>query len=184
MPFTPLHTARLLIRPMTLDDAADMAQRRSDPETAKYQAWVVPYPVERARELIKGVIERGDIMPGEWFQLAVERESDGRIVGDLAVFLSEDGHTAEIGYTLHRWARGHYMATEAAAAMCDYLVDVLGVHRIQATTDPHNRASTRLLDRLGFVHEGTKRESYWLGDAVSDDAIFGLLAREWLARRD
>lgn len=184
MTFTPISTARLTLRPMVMADAADLAERRSDPSTAKYQSWVVPYPLERAQALIAGIEARGDVVPGEWFQLTVERQPDGRIVGDVAVYLSEDGHTAQIGYTLHPWARGHYFATEAAGAACDYLVDVVGVHRIEATTDPRNLASVRLLDRLGFIHEGTKRESYWVADSVTDDALYGLLAREWIARRD
>lgn len=168
---------------MVLSDAADLAERRSDPDTAKYQAWVVPYPLERAQELIAGLMERGDVVPGHWFQLAVERTSDGRIVGDCAIHLFEDGHTAEIGYTLHPWARGHYFSTEAAGAVCDYVVNVLGVHRIEAHTDPRNLASVRVLDRLGFMHEGTMRESYWVGDAVTDNAMYSLLAREWKQRQ-
>jgi ribosomal-protein-alanine N-acetyltransferase len=183
MAFTPLTTGRLTLRPMVATDAADLAERRSDLATAKYQAWTVPYPLERAEALIAEMTQRGDVVPGHWFQLAVERTSDGRIVGDCAIHLSEDAHTAEIGYTLHPWARGHYFSTEAAGAVCDYVVDVLGVHRIEAHTDPRNTASVRVLDRLGFAHEGTMRESYWVGDSVTDNAIYGLLARDWIRRR-
>ncbi|WP_061963166.1 GNAT family N-acetyltransferase [Demequina aurantiaca] len=183
MAFSPLTTGRLTLRAMVPGDAADLAERRSDPATARYQAWVVPYPVESAQALIDAMVERGDVTPGEWFLLAVERTKDGRIVGDVGIRLSEDSHTAEIGYTLHPWARGHYFSTEATGAVCDYVVNVLGVHRIEATTDPGNLPSVRVLDRLGFIHEGTKRESYWVGDRITDDAMYGLLAREWKQRQ-
>lgn len=183
MAFSPLTTGRLTLRAMVKGDAPDLAERRSDPGTARYQAWVVPYPVASAEALIDAMEAHGDITPGAWFLLAVERTSDGRVVGDVAIRLSEDSHTAEIGYTLHPWARGHYFSTEAAGAVCDYVVDVLGVHRIEAVTDPDNIPSARVLERLGFQHEGTKRESYWVGDRITDDAMYGLLAREWNQRK-
>ena len=183
MEMLPLQTERLDLRPMTPADAEDLAARRSDPETARFQSWTAPYPIEWARALIDEVLVHGEPTPGSWFQFAVELREDRRIVGDLAVRLSHDGRTAEVGYTLHAWARGLGYATEAATRLIDYLVDSRGVHRVEASTDPANAASIRVLQRLGFTAEGVKRESYWRGDEVMDDAVFGLLAREWRARR-
>lgn len=182
--FTPLTTERLTLRPMTMDDAEDMAERRSDTTTAQYQAWRAPYSVERARELIADMLSRPGPQPGTWYQLAVERQRDGKVLGDVALYLSGNGRTAEVGFTLHPWARGHHYATEATARLVDYAVFDLGVHRIEACTHPHNIASVRVLERIGFLAEGIRRESYWVEDEVSDDAIYGLLAREWIARRE
>ncbi|MFV0632892.1 GNAT family N-acetyltransferase [Demequina sp.] len=181
--FEPLMTERLMLRAMTLDDAEDLAERRSDTATAQYQDWRAPYPVERARALIQDVTSRPGPQPGHWYQLAVVRQRDDRVVGDVAIHLTENGRTAEVGYTLHPWARGHYYATEATARLVDYAVFDLGVHRIEASTHPHNVQSIKVLERIGFIHEGIRRERYWVDDEVSDDAMFGLLAREWRARR-
>ncbi|WP_062465343.1 GNAT family N-acetyltransferase [Demequina soli] len=183
MAFTPLHTARLVLRPFTEEDAEDFAARRSDPETAMYQAWRVPYSVEKALEVIRESERHDGPVPGHWFQLDVQRLADGRTVGDVAVYLHDHGHTAEVGYTLHTWARRKGYATEATTAMIDYLVDVTGVHRIEAATHPDNSRSIQVLERLGFRAEGVKREAFWVEDEVSDDAIFGLLASEWVAMR-
>lgn len=183
MGFQPIETERLILRPFTEEDAEDFAARRSDPENAMYQAWRVPYSVDKALALIREVNEAGAPQPGGWFQLDVQRKADGLTVGDVAVYLQENGHTAEIGYTLHTWARRHGYATEAAAALIDHMVDVVGVHRIEASTHPDNARSIGVLERLGFTAEGVKREAFWLDDEVSDDAMFGLLAREWVARR-
>ncbi len=163
----PLQSERLILRPMARDDAADLATRRSDPETARFQSWTVPYTIERARALIDEVSLHDEPTPGSWFQFAVERREDGRVVGDLAVRLADDGRTAEIGFTLHPWARGLGYATEAATRLIDYLVDSRDIHRVEASADPTNAASIRVLSRLGFTAEGVKRESYWRGDEVS-----------------
>ncbi|MGC4175269.1 GNAT family N-acetyltransferase [Demequina sp.] len=183
MPFGPRDTARLTLRALTLDDAADLAERRSDPSTAQYQAWTVPYSLGKAVALIEDVTKHLWATPGEWHQLAIVETATGKVAGDLAFYLADHGHTAEVGYTLHPWARGHGYATEATAAFIDHLVDDLHLHRIEASTHPDNIASNRVLERLGFTREGTKRESYWVGDTVTDDALWGLLARDWPAKR-
>ena len=69
--------------------------------------------------------------------------------------------------------RGH--ATEAAKRLVEHLFEDLHVHRIEANTHPDNAPSIEVLRRLGFRAEGVRRESCWVGDSVSDDAIFGLL---------
>jgi RimJ/RimL family protein N-acetyltransferase len=183
MPFEPRTTERLLLRPLTIDDAADLALRRSDPATAEFQAWTVPYSLERAVALIDDLTKHEWVTPGEWHQLAVVERESGRTVGDVTFYLAHHGHTAEIGYTLHTWARGKGYATEAAAALIDHLVDDLGIHRIEASTHPDNIASNRVLERLGLVLEGIKKESYWVNDVVTDDAMWGMLARDWVQRR-
>ena len=131
-----LRTARLTLRPMTLDDAADLALRRSDRETAPFQGWPVPYPLERAVALIDEMIARGGPALGGWSQFACVRHEDGVIVGDVALYLDDEGHNGEIGYTLHSWARGHGYATEASAAVLDYAFTVWNLHRFAASIDP------------------------------------------------
>ncbi len=174
-----LVTDRLLVRPMTLADASDLAERRSDPSTAEFQAWTCPYPLDRAVQLIEGMIAQGGPQIGCWFQFAIDRREDGVTVGDLAFRLADDGRNAELGFTLHPWARGQGFATEASRALLAYGFTDWGVHRFEASCHPGNIASSRVLATLGFRYEGTSIESYWVGDVVSDDAHYALLHREW-----
>lgn len=179
----PIETARLRLRPFTAQDAEDFAARRSEVETARFQAWRVPYSTKRARRVLRGSADASGPRPGHWFQLDVERLTDGRTVGDVAAYLHGHGRTAELGYTLHTWARRQGYATEAATALIDYLIRERGVHRIEASTHPDNDRSIRVLQRLGFTREGLRREAFWVDDEVSDDALYGLLAHEWRAAR-
>jgi RimJ/RimL family protein N-acetyltransferase len=178
--FVPIETERLTLRPVSLADAQDLAERRSDPLTAHYQGWTTPYSLVRAEELIQGCLALSGPTPGSWYEIIIVERATGRIVGDVAAELSANGKTATIGYTLHAWARGLGYATEAARALCTYLVESVGVHRLAAETHPDNVASIRVLERLGFAAEGIRRESYWVDDVVSDDAMFGMLARDWV----
>ena len=82
---------------------------------------------------------------------------------------------AEIGFGLQSayWGKG-YMS-EAARAVVDCGFDVLRLHRIEADIDPRNRASARVLEKLGFVREGLLRERWIVDGEISDSAIYGLL---------
>jgi GNAT superfamily N-acetyltransferase len=49
---------------------------------------------------------------------------------------------------------------------------------------PENPASAMLLERLGMVFEGHTRSSFWVGDEVSDDWLYGMTRADWEAWRD
>jgi aminoglycoside 6'-N-acetyltransferase len=101
----------------------------------------------------------------DWYQIAVDL--DGRMIGDVGVHRSADGREATIGYTLAREHQGHGFATEAVATVVDQLF-AEGTERINASIDPANTASARLLDRLGFrlVRHAT---AVVRGETVPDD---------------
>ncbi len=177
--FTPIHTSRLLIRPFVPDDAAELARRRNDPLVAKYQNWALPYPVERAETIVASIVAMGGPENGEWWMAAVCDRSNEEVLGDLALHMSEDGRSAEIGYTFasEHWGNGY--ASEAVDAFLGYLFEELGVTRVFAMLHPDNPASAMVLERNGFLFEGHTRSSFWLNDEVSDDWIYGLLRADW-----
>jgi RimJ/RimL family protein N-acetyltransferase len=51
--------------------------------------------------------------------------------------------------------------------------------RVQAETDTRNTASSRVLEKLHFVREGTLREDCIVDGEVSDSWVYGLLRRDW-----
>jgi len=181
--FLPVTTARLLLRRFLPQDAEPFAAYRSDPDVARYQGWSAPYPVADARQLIAEVSTMDGPRPGAWIQIAIER--DGALAGDVAVGLDATAAIATIGYTLAPAHQGQGLAREAAGAVVDRLFDVTGVHRVEASLDPRNIASARLVESLGFELEGVAREAERDGDGWSDDARYALTAgghAAWRAR--
>lgn len=75
------------------------------------------------------------------------------------------------------WGRG--CATEAAYALLQWAFDTLDLNRVQAGTDTRNVASARVLEKIGFVGEGTLREQCIVDGEVSDTWVFGLIRRKW-----
>ncbi len=181
--FLPFTTDRLTLRAFHLDDAEAFSAYRSDPAVARYQSWTAPYPLALARAFIIGMHGMDGPRPGAWIQIAAEH--GGALVGDVAVGLDSGGDIATIGYTVAPSHQGRGLAREAVGAVVDRLFSATGVHRVEASLDPRNLASARLVEGLGFVLEGTARATERDGDGWSDDARYALLADDhaaWAAR--
>jgi RimJ/RimL family protein N-acetyltransferase len=177
-------TPRLILRPFEHSDAQAFARYRSDPEVARYQGWEAPYSPAQATRFIDEMKSTQPGSPGDWYQLAMELKSSRKLIGDCALqVLREDAHQAEIAFTLARTYQGQGFASEAVARLLDYLFKDLDLHRVRANIDPQNTASARLLERLGFRHEGRFIESLWLKGAWCDEDCYALLQREWAARQ-
>ncbi len=177
--FQPLRTERLLIRPAGPDDADALADRRSDPAVAEYQSWAAPFSLEQARQLLEETGDHSGPQSNSWWMATVTNPADDTILGDLAVHLSSEARTAEIGYTFSSrfWGRGY--AVEAVEALVEWLFKSHGVTRIQATVHPDNVASALVAERNGFIFEGRTRLSHLVGDENSDDVIYGMIRPDW-----
>jgi RimJ/RimL family protein N-acetyltransferase len=63
--------------------------------------------------------------------------------------------------------------------LLDYAFRALGLRRLEADVDPRNSGSMRVLERLGFRHEGLLRERWKVNGELQDSVLLGLLEREW-----
>ncbi len=110
----------------------------------------------------------------------VDRVSDGAFIGWCGLTSwNPDFRSASLGYVFDAAAWGRGYATETAHAVLRWAFDTLDLNRVQAEADTRNVASARVLEKLGFVREGTLREDCVVNGDVSDSWVFGLLRREW-----
>lgn len=178
LPTPTLRTARLLLRPFTPADADAIFALQSNPQVLRY--WDSPPWSERARA--ERFIAKCQQMEqdGSGARLAIERRADGAFIGWCVLFEWNPGYrSAGMGYCLDDAAWGQGFATEAAGALLQWAFDTLDLNRVQAETDTRNTASARVLEKLGFVREGTLREDCVVNGEVSDSWVYGLLRREW-----
>ncbi len=164
---------------MRVDDVDAYAEYRSDPTTAEYQTWTIPYSVENATEQIAEFIALDKPADGQWFSFAIADPVTDLLIGDVVVNLEWGGRSALIGYNLSAHVRGRGIATDATRWVIQHLFEEHGVQRIHASLHPENVASMMVLERLGFVYEGTARHSFWVDDVCTDDPQFGLLRSDW-----
>ncbi len=178
LPTPSLQTARLRLRAFEDADANDIFALQSNAHVLRY--WDSPPWTERERA--EKFIARCREMEkeGTGARLAVDRVSDGAFIGWCTLDpWNPDFRSASLGYCFDDAAWGHGYATEAARALLRWAFDTLDLNRVQAETDTRNVASARVLEKLGFLREGTLREDCVVNGEVSDSWIYGLLRREW-----
>lgn len=177
-----IQAKRLRLRWLTDDDVDDVFAVFGDPEVMRY--WSCPPYVARqeAQELVDEI--RSHFEAKTLFQWGIEHLDDRRIIGTCTLAEpSVQNRRAELGFALGQayWGRGY--AREAVEALLEFAFDRLDLHRVEADADPRNLASIGLLERVGFVREGLLRERWIVGGETQDSAFFGLLRREYTARR-
>jgi RimJ/RimL family protein N-acetyltransferase len=174
---------RLTLDRLVRADAPTFSAYRSDPETARFQAWTAPYELAAALALIEAQIDRTRPENGERLRIAV-RLADS-LVGNVSVRMRDGGRVADVGYTLDPAFRGRGFAVEAVGALVDRLFACTDVEQVRASLDPRNTPSARVVEQLGFRHRGSYDQPPTDPEALEIDDVYTLNRDEraaWMAR--
>jgi [ribosomal protein S5]-alanine N-acetyltransferase len=165
-------TDRLILRPLSVEDAAGLYPIYSDPETMLF--WGQPHH-EDAGET-RALIER-DTAPERSCWWAIWHKDDDRPIGVVG-YLGNPG-VPGMGYILHRdyWRKG-YMS-EATSAAINYGFEHLKLDRVELWIVKENMASRRLAERLGFTYRGRFRQKYLHEEHSHEKLVYGLHLVEW-----
>ncbi len=176
--FPELRTQRLLLREFKPGDAPDVLVFRGDPEVQRYNS----EPLKSQAEALAFIEEqRAEYAAHQGIPWAVTDAQSGQVLGCFNFGPWDEWHrSSDLGYDLRRDRWGQGLAAEALGRIIAFGFDTMGMHRIQARTRADNQASIRLLERLGFKREGTRRQAILEADeAFYDSAIYGLLSHEF-----
>ncbi|MFC8817744.1 GNAT family N-acetyltransferase [Streptomyces rochei] len=172
-----LRTDRLRLRAFEDTDADDLFALHSNAHAMRY--WDSPPWTERSRSGRFLATCRRMEQEGAGIRLAVDRASDGAFIGWCTLTdWNPAFRSASLGYCYHEATWGQGYATEAARALLGWAFATLDLNRVQAEVDTRNAGSARVLEKLGFVREGTLREDCVVNGDVSDTWVYGLLRRE------
>jgi len=175
--FPELLTERLRLRALTPRDASAVLAVVGDPEVTRYHS--VPTLTTLAEA--QAALERLGIalLARDAIRWAIELVEHGEMIGTVGLLRFDFEHRhAEIGYEIARRWWGLGLTPEAAAAVIRYGFSVLGLHRIDAGVLPENDASVRVLQKLGFIEEGTRRDYLYSKGRFHSFRWFSLLETE------
>jgi RimJ/RimL family protein N-acetyltransferase len=145
----PDPTPRLSYRPVGPADADALHAVWSDPQVMRYLPSEPDGSIDETLERVERHRRRYE-QTGYGLCAVVERES-GDVVGVCGLFPVEwVGPDVEVAYHFARrvWGRGY--ATEAAGAWVELALGRLGLARVVALAYPANRASTRVMEKIGM----------------------------------
>jgi [ribosomal protein S5]-alanine N-acetyltransferase len=151
-----LRTARLRLRPVSLADLDPLHALWTDAEVRRFLWDDQMIPRERAAAEIDASIASFDAHGfGMW---ALSSAPENALAGFCGLRRFGEAEEVEVLYGLapRLWGRG--LATEAAREVLRFGFEEIRLDRIFGRTDPPNVASRRVLDRLGMVLIGPRRE--------------------------
>lgn len=176
-----LTTERLTLRPMTMEDAADLFAVFSDPAVVRYwsaEPWTsITFAESAIARALEGYRDQSEVRFG------IELAETGLLIGTVNLHhVFPQNRRCELGYALGsaHWGKGY--ATEALEVALDYGFHELRLNRVEADIDPRNVASAGVLERLGFRKEGYMPERWFVHGQMADTVNYGLLRSYWDAR--
>ncbi|RAO39423.1 Ribosomal-protein-alanine N-acetyltransferase [Micromonospora saelicesensis] len=180
-PDYPIRTARLVLRPVTIDDLDDVYAFQRRPDVVRWMLGAEPRTREQSRVSVLAMACE-DAWRAEGDCLTVAVVTDAGVIGIVElVWRSQLDRTAELGFVFHPDHGGRGLATEAATALLDWGFTEFGLHRVYGRCHGRNTASARLMARLGMRQEARHVESYLFKGEWADQLVFAILANEWRA---
>ncbi|QAY65691.1 GNAT family N-acetyltransferase [Paenibacillus protaetiae] len=181
-PSTIIKTERLILKMIDESYAGrvlDFLQRNS----SNLQQWEPLradeyYTVEFQQDLIRTSMSK--IQSGELFRVWLfrkEDEAEQTIIGCITLEQIERGCflSCRLGYKLDVEERNKGYMTEALQVVIRYAFDGMDLHRIEATIMPANMPSLRVVQKLGFHHEGVSRNYLKINGQWEDHTRWALL---------
>lgn len=151
-PMNILETKRLILRWLRVEDAEFVLELLNDVSFLRNIGDKGVRTLDDARSYILNSAVASYERLGFGLYL-VELKDSGIPVGICGLVKRESLQDVDIGFAFlpRFWSRGY--ATESGQAVKSYAIDVVGLNRVAAVTNPDNDGSIRVLERIGLKYE-------------------------------
>ncbi|KAL9408117.1 hypothetical protein AB3S75_046628 [Citrus x aurantiifolia] len=167
--------SRISLRPFNLSDVDDFLLWSSDDRVTRYLRWDTITSREEALAYLEKVA-----IPQPW------RRSiclDDRSIGYISIKpeSGDDRCRAHIGYAVAAEYWGQGMATLALKMTVSKVFDEIpDLVRLHALVELENKASQRVLEKVGFVKEGLLRKYGFCKGEIRDMFVYSFLSTDKL----
>lgn len=182
-PVTPvLSTKRLLLRMAENGDYEQWADLR-ERSRAFLKPWEPSWPPDcLTRRAYRARVRQAlmDAREDTAYAFLIFRRQDRALLGGVTIGHLRRGaaQSASIGYWIGvDHARRGYMY-EALGMILKFSFESLKLNRVEAACLPHNTASRRLLEKVGFVEEGLARDYFRINGIWQDHVLYAFLERD------
>jgi len=168
-----LETERLILSPVTAEDAPLVYPVMADPEVMAHMDTAAIDDPDLTAAFIDGQV--AEMARDEALYWSVRTSADRTYLGSCDLSdIDWRHHRAEVGFVLARPAWGQGYGYEAMQAVLGHAAS-LGLRRLWARTLVGNNASEKLLHKLGFEQEGYMRGHVDRDGDRRDVRLWGLL---------
>lgn len=168
--------AGVILRPIAIGDAKTLStayvanRRHLEPwEPVRPESF---FTVEGQTERIDGLLRQA--VDGNLVPLVMESAQDGLIVGAITLSGISLGPfcSSYVGYWVAGDQQGRGLATAALERVCEIAREIVGLHRIEASTLIDNTTSQRVLKKCGFETIGDAPQYLHINGEWRDSRLF------------
>jgi ribosomal-protein-alanine N-acetyltransferase len=178
----PIRTPRLQLREFTHADLDGIFGYSSDPKVTRY-LFFGPRDRDSTAEYLDDLLASQRQRPRTRFELAITEISSGMLIGACDLSLIET-RVCDLGYMLGHpyWGQGY--ATEVALSLTGVAFEQLRAERVISTVDVNNRASIRVLEKIGMRWEAVYRKHRRAKNRWWDCHLYTLPRTIWEAAQE
>ncbi len=111
---------------------------------------------------------------------------NGLFIGEINLSSIQRGpfQSCYVGYWVDQRHAGNGYVPESLVLLARYAFEVLILHRIQISIVPRNKASRRVVEKLGIREEGTAQRYLEINGVWEDHVRYAMTSEEWYERRE
>jgi len=185
-----LHGRRVMLRPLVVDDFPQWREVRR-----RNAGWLLKWEPTPPRgnpddtQDMAAFGARCGARQREWqlgtgygFGIFVE----GRLAGEINVSGVQRGpfQNAYVGYWIDQAHAGRGYVPESLATVARFAFEDVRLHRLQVAIIPRNRASRRVVEKLGLRDEGVAVRYLAINGVWEDHIRYAITAEEWATRSE
>jgi len=111
---------------------------------------------------------------------------NGSLVGEINLSAVQRGpfQSAYVGYWVAEEQAGQGYVPEALVVLARFAFEELRLHRMQIAIIPRNKASRRVVEKLGIREEGVALRYLEINGRWEDHVRYAMTVEEWVERRE
>lgn len=167
---------KIVLRPITVDDAAAMFASLSDAESVRLTGTQQAFTFAQVQQYCQRVTQADDRA-----DYAITRRADGTYVGEVVLNeIDWENRSASFRIALasqNLFGKGY--GTEATRLMVDFGFRTLKLHRIELEVYDFNPRAQHVYEKVGFVREGLRRDVLLWNGRYQSAITMSILEEEW-----
>ncbi|WP_099203652.1 GNAT family N-acetyltransferase [Miniphocaeibacter massiliensis] len=139
-------------------------------------------PVYSSREEVKELLDKYNTSykNNNYYRWAVIEKQSNICIGQISIYyVDSENHYCEIEYCIGSKFQGNGYCTEVVKTILKYSFENINLNRVQVSHKENNIASKKVIEKCGFVYEGTLRDYFYDNGKYIDRLYYSILKNEW-----
>lgn len=178
---TEIETKNLILRKFEYSDNDDMLKHWiSDPKIQSMYGEPTYTTKDEVNKLLNKYITSYE--KDDYYRWAIILKETNECIGQLAYFLVDNkNHFAEIEYCIGSNFQRKGYVTEATKSVIEYGFNSINLHKIQISHKSINTPSKKVIEKCGFIYEGTLRHYFYEDGQYVDRLYYSILRTDFMS---